>query len=161
MLSAAAIFIVSPPWAARCVAQEAPATVTSAAASRAASEDASSRSVRPRGEAESRKVGQSRTSDGAMGWLRTLGAMAIVVGLIFAARWALKRWSPAKAAAKKSGPITVIAETSVGPRQQILLVRMGRRLVLVGNGPAGMSPLAEVTNADEVAELMDEIATKK
>jgi flagellar biogenesis protein FliO len=160
MLFAAAILIASPPWAAPCAAQEA----APAAANRLASggeADAASRPVKPRSDAELRKVGQARPNDGAVGWLRTLGALAAVVGLIFGARWALRRWSPAPTGPKKGGPITVVARTGVGGRQQLVLLRLGRRLLLIGNGPSGMTTLAQVTDADEVAELMDEIATRK
>ncbi|HOF17697.1 MAG TPA: flagellar biosynthetic protein FliO [Phycisphaerae bacterium] len=85
------------------------------------------------------------------GWGRTLAALAIVVGLIFLLRWVLRRMgSPAAA---RRGPMEVIARTTVSGRQQLLLVRLGERLLVVGSGPEGMTSLGEVRDPAEVAAL--------
>lgn len=97
----------------------------------------------------------SRDSGGSVGgWLRTLAALAIVVVLIFAVRWVLRRLAPGARARRLPEAVEVLARTSVSARQQLLLVRLGRRLVLVGCGPEGMSTLSEVTDADEVSALL-------
>lgn len=114
------------------------------------------RPVAPRrdDDAEDRAVG----SDGGKGLggsvLRTVLALGVVVALIFVLRFVLRRFGPGRQGRGRGGPMTVLARTSVSPRQQMLLVRLGRRLVLVGSGPEGMVSLAEVRDADEVAELV-------
>jgi flagellar protein FliO/FliZ len=68
----------------------------------------------------------------------TLSLIAIV-GLILLISWALKRLK--LAGPKGSGQIAVIDELSVGPRDRIVLIRVGESQVLVGVGAAGLVPL--------------------
>jgi flagellar protein FliO/FliZ len=68
----------------------------------------------------------------------TLSLVAIV-GLILLISWALKRLR--LAGPRGSGEIAVLDELSVGPRERIVLVRVGESQVLVGIGAAGMVPL--------------------
>jgi flagellar protein FliO/FliZ len=72
----------------------------------------------------------------------TLSLVAIV-GLILAISWALKRLK--LAGPRGSGEIAVIDELSVGPRERIVLIRVGESQVLVGVGASGLvalTPLA-------------------
>ena len=89
--------------------------------------------------------------------LRTLMALAVVAGLIFALRFALKRFGGRWHGRSGAAPMSVLARTGVSARQQLLLVRLGRRLILVGSGPEGMAALAEVSDPAEVAELVQRV----
>jgi flagellar protein FliO/FliZ len=91
-------------------------------------------------------------------WGRTLGALALVVVLIFAARIMLKRLGPIYGGQRR-GMLDVLARATVSPRHQLLLVRLGRRVVLVGQSPASLTTLSEVTDADEVASLIEAAST--
>ncbi len=68
----------------------------------------------------------------------TLSLLAIVA-LILAISWALKRLK--LAGPRGSGQIAVVDELSVGPRERIVLVRVGESQVLVGVGASGLVPL--------------------
>jgi len=68
----------------------------------------------------------------------TLSLIAIVA-LILAISWVLKRLK--LAGPRGSGEMAVIDETSVGPRERIVLVRVGESQVLVGVSPSGLTPL--------------------
>jgi len=84
----------------------------------------------------------------------TLGALAVVAVMILAARFAIKR---AAGTATRDGPasfLTVLARKPVGPKQQLLLVRFGRRVLLVGAGPKGMATLSQADDPAEVLELL-------
>jgi flagellar biogenesis protein FliO len=87
-------------------------------------------------------------------WGRTMAALAVVVVLIFAARIMLKCFG------RVSGPqrrqvLDVLARTTVSPRHQLLLVKVGSRVVLVGQGPSSLVTLSEVTDPDQVASLLE------
>jgi len=166
---AAAIIMLALPWAAPCAgAPTEDASRASAAApaatgpGEASSDDLAGRAVPPRTLSdESRPIGSGRPNgDNSGGWLRTLGALAVVAGLIFAARWFLRRWG-ASGPAGRAGPMEVLARASVAPRQQLLLVRLGKRLVLIGAGGGTMSTLAEVSDQAEVDELMRSVRAAK
>jgi flagellar protein FliO/FliZ len=69
----------------------------------------------------------------------TLSLVAIV-GLIFALGWIMKRLKVA--GPRNRGDIAVIDELALGPRERILLVRVGDAQVLVGvGGVVGLTPL--------------------
>jgi len=72
----------------------------------------------------------------------TLSLLAIVA-LILAIGWALKRFKIA--GSRGHGEITVLDELAVGPRERIMLIRVGESQVLVGigtGGVVGLTPLA-------------------
>ena len=72
----------------------------------------------------------------------TLSLLAIVA-LIVAISWALKRLKVA--GPRGRGEIAVIDELALGPRERIVLLRVGESQVLVGvgaGGVVGLTPLA-------------------
>jgi flagellar protein FliO/FliZ len=79
----------------------------------------------------------SPLSVGSMAQL-TLSLIAIV-GLILAISWMLKRLK--LAGPRGTGEIAVIDQVSVGPRERIVLVRVGESQVLIGIGASGLVPL--------------------
>jgi flagellar protein FliO/FliZ len=77
----------------------------------------------------------------------TLSLLAIVA-LILAISWALKRLK--LAAPRGSGTIAVVDELSLGPRERILLVRVGELQVLVGVGAAGLVSLTPLATTIDI-----------
>ena len=93
----------------------------------------------------------------------TLSLIAIVA-LILVISWVLKRLK--MAGPRGSGNMSVIDELSVGPRDRIVLIRVGESQVLVGVGASGLVPLTplaapivlkEVTQAPAFAERLREL----
>jgi len=70
-------------------------------------------------------------------------SLLFIVGLIFTISWLLKRFRIAVPAGR--GEISVLDEVAVGPRERIVLVRVGDSQVLVGVGAAGMVALTPLT----------------
>jgi flagellar protein FliO/FliZ len=69
----------------------------------------------------------------------TLSLVAII-GLIFVLGWVMKRLK--LAGPRGRGDITVLDELALGPRERIVLVRVGDAQVLIGvGGVVGLSPL--------------------
>ena len=96
-------------------------------------------------------------------WGRTAGALAIVIALILGLRFVLRRLSSSArgSTATAAKAMNVLAKLTPLPRQHLLLVQVGRRLVMVGSGPGGMSRLCEITDPDEVACLIEVARTGK
>jgi flagellar biogenesis protein FliO len=127
-------------------AQEAPAPTAETARSPEAIQ------FGPRSTPSGRSTAQRGTADNGLGLGQVVWALAVVMALIFAMRWVGRHWfatSPSGSAA-----VTVLSRIPIAPRQQLLLLQVGRRLVLVGNTGAAMSALCEITDADEVAGLL-------
>jgi flagellar protein FliO/FliZ len=71
-------------------------------------------------------------------------SLLVIVGLILALSWLLKRFRIA--VPRSTGSMAVLDELAVGPRERILLVGVGTAQVLVGvgaNGMVALTPLAE------------------
>jgi flagellar biogenesis protein FliO len=101
------------------------------------------------------------TDPAGFGWvemLQTLAALAVVVGVIFVTRWALRRLNRRlMAAAGSSSALRVLATTPLAGRGDLVLVKLGGRLVLVGATSQGMTSLSEITDAAEVAAVEESI----
>ncbi len=88
---------------------------------------------------------------------RMLLALVIVVGLIFLSRLILKRFYQGSVSPGGSKAVQVLNRTVLAPRQQILLLQVGRRVVVVGESNGNLSTLAQIDDADEIAQLVGKL----
>jgi flagellar biogenesis protein FliO len=87
-------------------------------------------------------------------------ALVIVLVAIFVSHKVWKKLGM-PGASGRSGVLQVVSRLSVSPKQQIMLVRVGRRLVLVGNSGGQMNSLCEIGDPEEAAALLGEVATQR
>jgi flagellar biogenesis protein FliO len=93
----------------------------------------------------------------ALDWQRVVLALAAVVGLILLMRWIVRRFVVGSSQARGKRFAEVLARVPIAPRQHLLLMRVGRRLLVVGDsGGQQLATLCEVTDADEIAALLAE-----
>lgn len=88
---------------------------------------------------------------------RVLLALALVVGLIFALRWAARRFFVTPGAASGSSAVEVLSRSAFSPRQQVVLIRVGRRVLVVSDNGQQLSSLAQISEPDEVAALLGQV----
>jgi len=114
-----------------------------------------------RGPDESRRISSGR-SDG-MGVLQTVLALALVVGLIFAIRYVMRRFGTGGSGGPADA-MKIVARRSLSSRHQAVIVQVGTRRLLIGLGPTGMDTLADVTDdmdRDEpAADASEDAATE-
>jgi len=84
-------------------------------------------------------------------------ALLTVLALIFFLRWIGKRLLPNAAGGRASGAVRVLSRSPVSTRQHVLLVQVGRRVLVVADNGTQMSPLSEITDADEITHLISQI----
>jgi flagellar biogenesis protein FliO len=102
----------------------------------------------PRGQADA-----PRPASG-VGPLVTAGSsLALVLGLFLLVAWLLRRASPKGLTALPSEVVEVLGRAPLPGRQQVHLIRLGHKLVLICVSTAGAEPLAEVTDPHEVDRL--------
>jgi len=90
-----------------------------------------------------------------------LGALALVIGIIFALRGTLRRFLGGAVAASQSPVVQVLTRVAVAPRNHVLLMRVGNRVLVVSDSAAGMRTLAQIDQPEEVADLLTAVASSK
>ncbi len=103
-----------------------------------------------------RSAASSRTST----W-RNLIPLLLVLGLIVLIATVIRRFTPVRRMLTGAGVVDIVARTPVSAKQSLVLVKMGRRLVLVGVCPDRLSALAEVDDPDEVAGMLGQAASSE
>jgi flagellar biogenesis protein FliO len=91
------------------------------------------------------------TPGGAIGTV--VGSLAIVLGLFLVLAWCSRKFAPAGSAQLPKEALELLGRASLSPRQQVQLVRLGNKLLLVALTPAGAETLTEITDAAEVERL--------
>ena len=92
-----------------------------------------------------------------MDYPRVLGALGIVIGLILALRWCGKWIFPAASGRSGSRAVEVLSRAPLSPKRQVVLLRIGRRIVVVTESGSQMNTLCEITDPDEVSELAGQL----
>jgi flagellar protein FliO/FliZ len=72
-------------------------------------------------------------------------ALAVVLALLFASLWLLKRISAPRGDA--AGLMRVVAGTAVGARERVVVVEVGTTWLVLGVAPGRVSALAEIPRA--------------
>ncbi len=93
--------------------------------------------------------------EGGSSWLlSTLLALAAVLGVIGLLRWGLGRLAVRGTVGSHSHLLEVMARVRVGPRSNVLLMKLGHRMLVVSESAAGLSTLADIDDPQEVATLL-------
>ncbi len=75
--------------------------------------------------------------------MKTAGALALVLGFLFALMYVLRRWGNLAKGPSSQSMMEVLSKQSFGPRHHLILVKVaGERNVLVGISPQNMSLLS-------------------
>jgi flagellar biosynthetic protein FliO len=106
-------------------------------------------------------VSDRSTPQNAFDMKRVVLALGAVLALIIVLRWIAKRFFATPGTGRSSRAIQVLSRAILSPKQQLMVVQVGRRLIVVGDTGAQMSPLCEIRDPDEVAELVGQITQEK
>jgi flagellar biogenesis protein FliO len=82
--------------------------------------------------------------------LKTFGAMAFIVGLIFVGAWGAKKlgYGNKKTASADGAQLSVITSVSLGNGRTVSTIQFGPRVLLVGSTPQSFTLLAEEDGSD-------------
>ncbi len=92
---------------------------------------------------------------------RVIVSLALVIGVIFVLRWISRRMMGKSVGVRSTRAVQVLSRSMVSPRQQFLLVQVGRRLVVVADSGTQMNPVCEISDPDEVAALVTQVHEEK
>ena len=93
--------------------------------------------------------------DGA-GLLRATVGLALVLALIFAVGWVMRRLQPARGATQ--GPLRVVGSQALGTRERVVLLEIGEQWIVVGVAPGNVRGLATLPRG-ELAPTPPSVAT--
>lgn len=108
--------------------------------------------------------GKSAASDrgsAGFGFWRVFWALAIVLGAILAMRYAGKRFFGLQAPGTAAGPMRILARQTVSPKQQLMLVQVGKRLLVIANCGSQMSMLCEIRDDQEILDIVAQVKQSK
>jgi len=97
--------------------------------------------------------GLGRADAASMAW-----PLLVVLGLIFLAALAVRKFMPRGMRASGGNAINILARQHLSSKQSLCLVQVGRRVVLVGVTGEQMSALSEITDREELADLTVKLA---
>lgn len=107
------------------------------------------------------QIPQAGVSSNDLDYTRVIGALGIVIGLIFAVRWAGRLFFPSSAGRGGGRAVEVLSRSPLSPKQQVMLLRVGRRLLVVGDNGSQMNALCEISDPDEIAALVGQLQEQK
>lgn len=112
---------------------------------------------------EDAAIGATKNGDGARSsWvMTTLTALGVVVGLILVLRAVVAKVTGRAPASSHSPVLEVLSRTSVAPKNHVLLLRLGQRILVVGDSAAGLATLADIDDPEEVAGLLQAVSASK
>jgi len=94
-------------------------------------------------------------------FVNTLLALLVVVAAVFLLRAILSKLTGRAPLSANQHVVDVLARVGVSPKSHVMLVKLGRRILVVGDSPSGLSTLADIDDADEVASLLQAINARK
>jgi flagellar biogenesis protein FliO len=103
--------------------------------------------------------GDGKEGDGRPSSLQSLitvgGSLAAVIGVFLLLAWMMRKASPHGGATLPLEAFEVLGRASLFQRQQVQLLRLGSKLLLVSATASGVETLAEISDPAEVERLLD------
>lgn len=102
----------------------------------------------------------SDTSSGSW-FIQTIFALAVVLALIYLLRSFMMKLSGTTAAGVNAALIEVLARTNIGPKTHVLFLKVNQKVIIAGQTPAGLNPLATLEDPEEVAWILGQVESTK
>ena len=85
---------------------------------------------------------------------RIIGGLAVVIGGYLGLVWLLRVINPAGSGAIPREALEVVGSSPLNNKQNLQLIRLGSKLMLMIHGPDGVQPVGEVSDPAEVEHLL-------
>jgi flagellar protein FliO/FliZ len=95
--------------------------------------------------------------EGGMDLFRVVLSLAGVVVLVLVLRWVGRRYLSMPGGSGGSKVMKVVARSTLSPRQQLLMIQVGRRLVVAANSGGQVNTLCQITERPEVEEILAQL----
>ena len=88
-------------------------------------------------------------------------ALVVVLGGILLMRAAARKFLLLPGGAKSNRAVRVLSRSILSPKQHVLLLHVGKRVLVVGDSAGKLSSLSEISDPDEVASLLSQVQNDK
>jgi flagellar protein FliO/FliZ len=88
------------------------------------------------------------SSNIATSGLRMVLSLLLVLGILAACAWGMRRWRDRRQ--HGTGSIEVVSGVTLGSKERVVLLRIANEQVLVGLSPAGMRSLHVIKDSDSI-----------
>ena len=89
-------------------------------------------------------------------WLKMMGGLALLLGLLLVAYWLLKRYGPkAGLGVFRRGGLAVEGSLALGPRKSLVVVRFLNKVMVLGVTESSINLLTEVDDPHDPASRTD------
>ena len=105
------------------------------------------------------QAGEDRAPGGLTWVFQTVAALGVVIGLILVLRAIFTKAMGNRAVVTRSSAVEVLGRVAVAPRHHVLIVRLGGRILVLGESAGGLNTLANLDDAEEVAELLQAVTS--
>jgi flagellar biogenesis protein FliO len=127
-----------------------------------------SKTIRREHKADARKTSESGEAvsepapSGQLSLTRVVMSLGIVLALIFGMKFFGQKYFGPKGMKSTGRTVETLWRAMIGPKQQVLLIKVGkRRVIVVGDSGGTLSALDQITDPDEIAELVGQLHTEK
>ena len=110
---------------------------------------------------ESPSLEDPKDSTSSLQTPRVALALAAVITLILLLRVGAKRFLNLPGGQRSTSAVQVLSRTILAPRQNVVLLKVGKRIIVVGESGGQMSSLGDIADPDEVASLVGHIREEK
>ena len=105
------------------------------------------------------RVSTTAPSNDGVNWQRLVTATVVVLVMIVLLRYAAGWLMPGAMRGGGGRGVRVLGRTSIAPRQQVVLLHVGRRILVVGDSGGQLANLGTIDDAEEVAELLGQTSS--
>ncbi len=94
-------------------------------------------------------------------WVQTVLALGVVISLIFAMRWLVRKMNGTAAMGGGGSLVEVLARAPIGYKTQVVFLRVNERIIVAGQTPAGINTLAQFDEPDDVAAVLQQVTSSR
>jgi flagellar protein FliO/FliZ len=92
---------------------------------------------------------------------RTIASLLVVLALIATATWLLRRFLIGRQPASRFTGLEVLARSPISPKQSLCLIKLGRKLLLVGLSPNHIGALQTIEDPEDIAQLLGAVEQQR
>jgi flagellar biogenesis protein FliO len=93
--------------------------------------------------------------------VRTIFALALVLGLLYATLWVIKRFSGGAMGPTSAGSVQVVGRIYLSPKIVVYFLRLADELLVIGTNAGNISLLTSITDEDAISRIESDLKSDR